>query len=120
MAEHNPTGQIFALPQSPVQKTATFFITQVKVRTGVRVGPQQFRIVVCLHVDEVGILKPAGDAAPIPEVRGDYNLFPPAFLADGNLKTESLADAIVGYPEGMDGKVADQKRSIEKGADFEI
>jgi hypothetical protein len=120
MAEHNPTGQIFALTQSPVEKAATFFITQVKVRTGVRVGLQQSRIMVGFHVDEVGILKPAGDAAPIPEVRGDYNLFPPASFADGDLKTKSLADPIVGHPEGMDGKVADQKRSIKKGTDFEV
>ena len=75
---------------------------------------------VCLHIDEVGILEPTGDSAPIPEVRGDYNLFALALSANGDLKTESLTDAIVGYPERMDGKVADRKRSVKIGAYFEV
>lgn len=120
VAEHDRTGQIPTLAEGLAQQAAAFFIAQVEVRTGVWVGPQQFRVVVGFHVDKIGVLKPARKAAPIPEIGGHHNLSLPALLVGRNLKTKSPADSIVGHPKGEDGEGANGKRPVKKGADFEV
>jgi hypothetical protein len=120
VAEHDRTGEFPALAESLAQQPAAFFIAQVEVRTGVRVGPQQVRVVVGFHEDKIGVLEAVRKSVPIPEIGGHHNLFLPAPVVDRNLKPKSPPDSIVGHPKRDDREVPDRKRPVKKRADLEV
>ena len=73
VAEHQGSKARSGSRENLAQQTPALFVAQMKMRTGIRVDPQQFRVMVGFHVNEIGIGKPAGKTSPIPKVGGDHN-----------------------------------------------
>ena len=92
----------------------------MKMRTGIRVKPQKFRIMVGLYIDEVRIGKPAGKVPPIPKVRGHHDFFLSALPVVTYRKPKSRADPVVRQSKRMNEEVTDQKGTIAKRAKFEM
>ena len=87
---------------------------------GIRVGPQKLRVVVGLHVNEVGVLEFRGDAVPFTEIRSGYDLLLSPVLPDGDLESEGVADSVVGHAEGVNEEVADLKWAFVIRPDLQV
>lgn len=120
VAEHDRAGGMLASGQRAAQQPAAFLIAQVIMGSGIGKSPEELRVVVGLHVDEIGVLKFRGDAVPFTEIRCGYDLPLSPVLPDGDLKSEGVADPVVGHAEGVNGEVADLKWAFVIRPEFQI
>lgn len=120
VAEHQGQRRGPALRENLPQQTPALFVAQMKMGAGIGVDPQKLRVVVGLHIDKIGIGKPAGKPSPIPKVGGDHHFLPFAVPVGIYGKPKGGANPVVRQTKRLDGEIADPEGTVGKGADFEV
>jgi hypothetical protein len=119
MAQHDGGGKFLTPAQGLAQKAGAIFIAQVIMGMWIGVGAQQFRVMVCLHINEIGVLEPVREVTPFPKVGGHYQLFALSPMRGEDLEAKGGPAAVVGDRKRSDGNIPDGKGPIGKRTDLE-